>query len=66
MPELLTGNHFPLPDEQASPALLGGGTAKAIAETAAFLKEQGKVERVLPDYGAYVQPRFVKDSVAVK
>lgn len=66
VPELLTGNHFPLPDEQASPALLGGGTAKAIAETAAFLKEQGKVERVLPDYGAYVQPRFVKDSVAAQ
>jgi len=66
VPELLTGNVFPLRDEQASPQLLGGGTAKAIAETAAFLKEQGKIERVLPDYAPYVEVRFVKDSVAAK
>lgn len=66
VPELLTGNVFPLRDEQASPQLLGGGTAKAIAETAAFLKEQGKIERALPDYAPYVEVRFVKDSVAAK
>lgn len=66
IPELLAGNHFPLPAEQASPALLGGGTVKAIAETAAFLKEQGKIPAVLPDYGQYVTVRFVKESVAAK
>ncbi len=66
VPDLLAGNHFPLPAEQASPQLLGGGTARAIADTAAFLKEQGKLPAVLPDYGPYVTVRFVKDSVAAK
>lgn len=64
--ELLAGNYFPLPDEQVSPALLGGGTVKAIATTAAFLKEQGKIPAVLPDYSQYVTVRFVRDSVAAK
>ena len=60
IPELLAGSTFPLAKEQAGTALLGGGTVKAIADTAAFLKEQGKVESVLGDYSGYVNPRFVK------
>ena len=40
--------------------MLGGGTAKALRDTALFLKEQKKVEAVLPDYQAYVEPRFVR------
>lgn len=60
VPELLAGNRFPTREEQASADLLGGGTVKAIAETAAFLKEQGKIERALPDYAAYATDRFVK------
>ena len=40
---------FPAKAQQTT-ALLDGGTAKAIGETATFLKEQGKVETVLPDY----------------
>ncbi len=58
--EQLAGSKFPTLAEQASPALLGGGTAKAVARTAAFLKEQGKVEQVLPDYAAYVNARYVQ------
>ena len=38
-----------------------GGTAKAIAETAKFLKEQGKVETVLADYSPYVSAKFISD-----
>lgn len=60
IPELLRGSTFPLAKEQVSAALLGGGTSKAIADTAAFLKEQGKVENVLGDYSSYVNPHFVK------
>lgn len=59
IPELLAGGTFPLAEEQAGAALLGGGTVKAIADTAAFLKEQGKVEKVLDDYSGYVDPQFV-------
>lgn len=59
VPELLKGSHFPEANEQKSAALLGGGTAKAIAQTAEFLKEQGKIENVLPDYSAYVTDQFI-------
>ena len=48
--------------EQASPALLGGGTVKALVQTSAFLKAQGKIDAVLPDYKAYVTPRFAQQA----
>jgi taurine transport system substrate-binding protein len=60
IPALLAGSTFPLAKEQVGAALLGGGTVKAIADTAAFLKEQGKVENVLDDYSGYVNPQFIK------
>jgi taurine transport system substrate-binding protein len=62
VPMLLTGYQFPLLDEQASASLLGGATAKAVADTAAFLKAQGKVPGVLDDYAPYVTARFVRDA----
>ncbi|WP_213878379.1 taurine ABC transporter substrate-binding protein [Pseudomonas sp. dw_358] len=58
VPEILTGSAFP--DAQAQTALLDG-TPKAIARTAEFLKEQGKIESVLPDYSPYVSTRFVTE-----
>ncbi|KAA0950406.1 taurine ABC transporter substrate-binding protein [Pseudomonas sp. ANT_H14] len=61
IPELLTGSTFPDARAQQTDALLNGGTAKAIEETAKFLKEQGKVETVLPDYSAFVTGKFVSD-----
>jgi taurine transport system substrate-binding protein len=55
---------FPTMEQQASNAWLGGGkdggAARALAFTSAFLKEQGRVEKVLPDYGATVNPDWVK------
>lgn len=56
--ELLAGSGFPTLAEQA--ALLSGPTVKAVADTARFLKEQGKVDQVLADYQAYVAPRYVQ------
>ena len=41
--------------------MVRNGTAKAIGETAKFLKEQGKVETVLPDYSPYVSAKFVQE-----
>lgn len=58
VPELLAGSKFPTLPEQAK--LLGGDTVKAVAETSAFLKEQGKVDKLLADYGPYVTPKFVQ------
>ncbi|MBB3932085.1 taurine transport system substrate-binding protein [Kaistia hirudinis] len=59
VPALLQGYQFPTLEEQASATLLGGGTAKAIADASAFLKEQGKIPAVLADYGPYVNKSFV-------
>ena len=61
IPELLQGAHFPSAAEQKTPALLGGGTAKDIAQTALFLKDQGKIESVLPDYSGYVSDRYLPE-----
>ncbi|AOJ05017.1 MULTISPECIES: taurine ABC transporter substrate-binding protein [Burkholderia] len=66
IPQLLAGNLYPTASEQASPELLGGGTAAAIASTARFLKEQRKIDRVLPDYRPTVTDRFVRASVAAR
>lgn len=61
IPELLKGAHFPSAAEQKTSALLGGGTARDIARTALFLKEQGKIESVLPDYSGYVSDRYLPE-----
>jgi taurine transport system substrate-binding protein len=46
--------------EQASDPILGKGSADAIAATAAFLKEQKKVDALLPSYSGSVTAAFVK------
>jgi len=64
VPELLKGYVFPSLKDEAGPDFLGGGTAKAIAATAAFLAEQGKIPAALPDYSAYVDASFVIQATA--
>ncbi|WP_091996803.1 taurine ABC transporter substrate-binding protein [Paraburkholderia lycopersici] len=59
VPQLLAGNRYPNATEQASPALLGGGTARAVAATAHFLQEQKKIDQALPDYSGAIDARFV-------
>jgi taurine transport system substrate-binding protein len=54
------GAYYPLAQEQASEANLGKGTADAIAATAAFLKEQKKVDTLLPSYSGSITAEFVK------
>jgi len=60
IPELLAGSRYPDAQAQLSPALLGGGTAKAIARTAEFLKEQKRIPAVLDDYSPYVSADYVR------
>ncbi|WXL24231.1 taurine ABC transporter substrate-binding protein [Ectopseudomonas mendocina] len=57
IPGLLQSNVFPLAAEQVK--ALGEPTVKAITNTAAFLKEQGKVDAVLTDYSPYVTNAFI-------
>ena len=54
---------FPTLAEQAGPAWLGGGAAKAMTDTAAFLKEQGRVQEVKPHYGAFVTTKYVTEAM---
>jgi taurine transport system substrate-binding protein len=39
---------------------LGGGAAKAMAETAVFLKEQGRIQEIKPDYKVFVTDSYAK------
>ncbi len=57
IPGLLQGNVFPLAADQV--AALGAPTTQAITDTATFLKAQGKVDAVLPDYTPYVSAQFI-------
>ncbi|MFK3797254.1 MULTISPECIES: taurine ABC transporter substrate-binding protein [unclassified Pseudomonas] len=57
IPGLLQGNVYPLAADQVKE--LGAPTTEAIGKTAAFLKEQGKVDAVLADYTPYVSAKFV-------
>lgn len=57
IPLLLQGNVFPLAADQVT--ALGAPTTQAITDTATFLKEQGKVDGVLPDYTSYVSNQYI-------
>ena len=54
--------------EQASATWLGGGAkggaAQSLAATAAFLKTQGTIGNVLPDYSVGVNPAYAAKAVA--
>ena len=63
VPAAIALYRFPTLHEQLSPAWLGAGAAKALANTAVFLKEQGRVQEVKPDYGAYVTSSYVSKAL---
>lgn len=64
VPASLALYEFPSIKEQASKSWLGGGkdggAAKSLAETSAFLKSQGTIQSVLPDYSVGVNPSYVE------
>jgi len=64
VPALLKGYVFPSLEEQASATFLGGGTVTAVAATAQFLVEQGRISEALPDYAPYVTTKFVEAALA--
>lgn len=63
IPPLLQGTTYPLLAEQTDHALLGGGTATALANTSEFLKEQKRLDTLLPDYGSTVTAAYVQQAV---
>jgi taurine transport system substrate-binding protein len=64
VPGVLALYGFPTMEEQASDRWLGGGAeggaAKALFYTSEFLKAEGKIDELLPDYGAVVTPAYVE------
>lgn len=60
VPASLALYEFPNLQQQASAEWLGGGAAKSLAATAAFLKSQGTIQNVLPDYAAGVNATWVR------
>ena len=54
---------FPTMQEQLSASWLGGGAAKALTDTATFLKEQGRVQELKPSYGAFVTTAYVQKAM---
>jgi len=63
VPAAMALYRFPTLAEQASPAWLGGGAAKAMTDTAAFLKEQGRIQEVKPNYGDFVTTKYVNEAM---
>jgi taurine transport system substrate-binding protein len=63
VPDAMALYGFPSLQDQASPAWLGGGAngaaAKALAQQASFLKEQGRLQTVAPDYSKSVTTEWV-------
>lgn len=55
---------YPSADQQASAAWLGGGreggASRALRATAEFLKDQRRIDAVLPDYSVFVTSKFVE------
>lgn len=60
VPTILEGFTFLTPAEQVSDAWLGGTAARALKETAEFLKEAGRIDTVVDDYSQFVNARFAE------
>lgn len=58
VPTILSQYHFPTAADQASEYWLGGGAAQALQNTAAFLKEQKKINTVHEDYNRFIIKDF--------
>jgi len=67
VPATIAKYTFPTAEQQLSNAWLGGGSkggaAKAMHDTAVFLKEQGRITEVKPDYGVFVTTDYVKKAL---
>ena len=63
VPSGMAAYRFPTAAQQASAEWLGGGAAKALLYTAQFLKEQGRVPEVAPDYSRFVTSEYVRDAM---
>ena len=70
VPGVLALYGFPTMEEQASDRWLGGGknggAALALYYTSEFLLKEKKIEKLLPDYGAVVNPAYIEAAMKLK
>jgi taurine transport system substrate-binding protein len=70
VPKVLALYGFPTMEEQASDRWLGGGkdggAARALYYTSEFLLKEKKIPKMLPDYGAVVNPAYVEAAMKLK
>ncbi|MFQ6023382.1 MAG: taurine ABC transporter substrate-binding protein [Acidiferrobacterales bacterium] len=70
VPGVLALYGFPTMKEQASAAWLGGGkdggAARALMFTSEFLKNEKKIPSVQPDYGKFVNPKYVEAAMKMQ
>ena len=70
VPAAMAAYDFVPAAEQASAKWLGGGNAggvaRAMGDTALFLKEQGRITEVAADYSRFVNPEFAQAAAAAK
>jgi taurine transport system substrate-binding protein len=70
VPGVLALYGFPTMEEQASDRWLGGGknggAALALYYTSEFLMKEKKIPKLLPDYGAVVNPAYVEAAMKLK
>ncbi|MBJ9954172.1 MULTISPECIES: taurine ABC transporter substrate-binding protein [unclassified Acinetobacter] len=62
VPMLLAGADYPDRQAQLSPQYLGGRTTQNIANAVNFLKAQGLVKKVSPNYQQFINTRFINAS----
>ena len=66
----VAGYRYPTRAELISPAWLGGGTksraAKALQDTAEFLKAQGRIDKTHSDYSQFVTTKYVEAAMKLK
>lgn len=62
--------NYPSLQQQVTPAWLGGGkdavAAKALKATAEFLKEQKRIDKLAPDYSAFVTSKYAEAALKLK
>jgi len=70
VPGVLALYGFPTMEEQASDRWLGGGkdggAARALYYTSEFLLKEKKIPKMLPDYGAVVNPTYIEAAMKLK
>ena len=64
VPAAIALYRFPTLEQQVSAEWLDGGAAKALGNTALFLKQQGRVQEVKPDYGAFVTDEYARSALS--